>query len=321
MFDSPGVYYFKDPGPNIFDDNWILDHNKIAKLKDYKLVIADFSSEHYGAGGVDHVYHALQQQNINFLLLSHDPQDHFRLPNLAFFPHWYYDSKNNFRTQNHPSFDHFKRQYSIGCQNYNTSRYHRVYNYLAIKNKSWFDSMLFTMHNFPLEKTRADDHVLDSVIAEQWNQIRHSFPRNSVESYQDTRDGFLSGNIDAYVNLVTETTMLPKVFVTEKSWRPIAAAQLFVIIGSPGTISYLRDTGVDVFDDIIDHAHYDNVSDWQQRIHCTHQVLESLLAQDLEKIYQQTQQRRIDNVKKFYAEKFDSHGTLNYITECINTLN
>jgi hypothetical protein len=330
LFDNPGVYYFFDAKINVFDDNWLVDHNKISRLNSYKLVIADFSSEHYGIQGVDHVYHAFEQQRVNFLLLSHDPADHFRLPNMVFFPHWYHWAKNSFETQNLPSFDHFKRQYLVGCQNRNTNRYHRVYNYLTIKNKSWFNSMLFTMYNYPLTKIREDDHTLDADLAEQWNQIRHSFPKFHrldhcgilrAEYESDAHRGMLPGNTDAFINLVTESSMLPKIFVTEKTWRPIAAAQLFVIIGSPGTVSYLRDAGVDVFDDIIDHAHYDNVSDWQKRIHCAHQVLESLVTQDLEKIYQQTHQRRIDNVKKFYAGEFDHHGSLRYIIQCINTLN
>jgi hypothetical protein len=322
MFDSPGVYYLEDIKTNIFDDNWLLDHNKISRLGSYKLVIANFSSEHYGISGLDHVYHAFEQHRINFLLLCHDPADHFRLPNMVFFPHWYYWARDHFKTQTHPSFDHFKRQYPASCQNRNTSRYHRVYNYFTIKNKPWVDSMLYTMHNLPLEKIRDDDYVLDNTMAEQWNQIRHNFPQDpGIASCRDSLNGILPGNIDAYVNLVTETTMIPKIFVTEKTWRPIAAAQLFVMIGNPGTVDYLRDIGVDVFDDIIDHRYYDNNPDWQQRIHGAQQVLEYLLSQDLEKIYQQTHSRRLKNVEKFYAGYFDHHGSLRYILQCINMLN
>jgi hypothetical protein len=321
MFSAPGVLYFSTPLDFIFDQDWNLDHNKIAKLKDYKLVIADFGSEHYGKYGIDHIHEAFEQQGVNFLLLSHDPQDHLRLSNMIFFPHWYHWAKNSFKTQNHPSFDHFKRRYPASCQNFNVRRYHRVYNYLTIKNKTWFDFMLFTMQNMPLEKTRNDDQVLDQTMLDQWDQSRCNFPVEDLVDHQTSVLGILDHNIDAYVNLVTETIMLPKIFVTEKTWRPIAAAQLFIIVGSPGTVGYLRDIGVDVFDDIIDHGYYDNHPDWQQRIHNAQQVLESLLTQDLEKIYQQTHSRRLKNVEKFYAGEFDHHGSLRYITQCINTLN
>ena len=40
----------------------MLDLDKISKLGVHNLVIADFSSEHYGVGGLDNVYQALEQQ-------------------------------------------------------------------------------------------------------------------------------------------------------------------------------------------------------------------------------------------------------------------
>ena len=67
MFNDPGIFYFNRPSDVMFDQDWKLDSNKISKLKDHKLVIADFSSEHYGVDGLDHVYQALEQQGINFL--------------------------------------------------------------------------------------------------------------------------------------------------------------------------------------------------------------------------------------------------------------
>jgi len=321
MFDSPGVYYFEDTKTNVFNDDWLLDHNKISRLSSYKLVIANLSLEHYGIGGIDHVYHAFEQHGVNFLLLSHDPNDHFRLPKLLFYPHWYHRSRNRFKTRNHPSLDSYKRTHLIGCQNRNP-RYHRLYNYLTLRNKSWFDSVFFTMHNQPFQRHRADDADLDDHMIEQWHSVKNNFPvdLDSV-SGEESNSGILTGNTDAYINLVTETVMLPTVAVTEKIWRPIAAAQLFVAIGSQGVVEHLRTSGVDVFDDIIDHHHYDNETDWQKRIHCAHEILEWLMSQDLEKIYQQTHQRRLKNVEKFYSGEFDATRSLDYIQQCINMLN
>ena len=320
MFDSPGVFY--SIGPKIlFDHEWIIDRAKIANLKQHKLCVLDLSSEHYGVDGIDYVYHALDSAKINFLLLSHNPKDHFRLPKLLFYPHWYHWARNSFKTQNHPSFDCYKRAYLIGCQNRNP-RYHRLYNYLILRNKSWFDSVFFTMHNQPFQRYRKDDADLDDHMIEQWHSIKNNFPVDlDFISDRESLLGILIGNMDAYINLVTETVMLPTVAVTEKIWRPIAAAQLFVAIGSQGTVEHLRNSGVDVFDDIIDHSYYDNVTDWQKRIHCAHEILERLITQDLEKIYQQTHQRRLKNVEKFYAGEFDANRSLDYIQQCINMLN
>jgi hypothetical protein len=89
MFDNPEIFYSYIPLDFLFDHNWNFDYNKITKLKDHKLVIADFSSEHYGIHGLDHVYRFLEQQEINFLLLTHDPTEHQKYPRMFFYNHWY----------------------------------------------------------------------------------------------------------------------------------------------------------------------------------------------------------------------------------------
>ena len=63
---------------------------------------------------------------------------------------------------------------------------------------------------------------------------------------------------NSYFNIVTETGHCLKnsiIIITEKSYKPIAMFQPFVIVGSPGIIQLLRDDGYDVFDDIIDHSY------------------------------------------------------------------
>lgn len=49
-------------------------------------------------------------------------------------------------------------------------------------------------------------------------------------------------------------------FLSEKTFKPIVAGQMFVIHGCPGSIVALRKRGYDVFDDFIDHG-YDTTSD------------------------------------------------------------
>jgi hypothetical protein len=88
--------------------------------------------------------------------------------------------------------------------------------------------------------------------------------------------------------------VIPRIFITEKTWKPIAAQQLFLVFGNPGTIHALRQLGVDVFDDIIDHS-YDLEADWKLRLDKIYNSLEKLLCQNLNNIYQLTQSRRQHN--------------------------
>ena len=317
MFNDPGIFYFNRPSDVMFDQDWKLDSNKISKLKDHKLVIADFSSEHYGPpGGLVQWYQHLEQQGINFLMLVHDPSDHQRFNRMLFYPHWYHWARKNFIVSANNSVN---RKYKWSCLNLNP-RPHRIYNYFYTYNKSYFKDACFTFHNsYDADLARPDDVILSDDASYFWESIRNTVPhRNSTISQMADSKCNLPAISDSYVHLVTETTVIPKIFVTEKTWKPIACGQLFLIFGNPGTISYLRKQGVDVFDDIIDHS-YDHAVDWQLRLHQIHQQLERLLVQDLKMIYINTHARRQANIKKFFSGAFDQQYKQSII-QCINTL-
>jgi hypothetical protein len=313
MFDDPGVFYSNDP-KTIFDDQWLLDQNKIHQLKQHNLSILDFSSEHYGANGLDHVYHELESLGVHFLLLSHHPVDHQKFERMFFYPYWYHWARKNFVLGKSSS----TKVYKWSCLNGNP-RNHRIYNYFYSKQQPYFDSAYFTFYNF--NASRYDDVALSDDALNFWNNIRNSLPdRRQIynRSRADSRCD-LPAITDAYIHLVTETTVIPRLFVSEKTWKPIAAEQIFLVFGNPGTIEYLRSQGVDVFDDLIDHR-YDSVDDWQQRLHMIHQQLKQLIDRDLEDIYIATLERRQRNSEKFFSGAFDPQYSQT-IKQCINLLN
>jgi hypothetical protein len=133
-----------------------------------------------------------------------------------------------------------------------------------------------------------------------WNSIRHSLPQRLVSDSID-----LPQLSDSYLHLVTETTVIPGVFITEKTWKPVAAGVPFLIFGNPGTISFLKTLGVDTYDDVIDHAFYDNEPDWRIRLTKIHTVLDNLIDYGAEKIYQQLFVRTQNNQTKFCNGDFD----------------
>jgi hypothetical protein len=110
----------------------------------------------------------------------------------------------------------------------------------------------------------------------------------------------------SYIHITVETLVKDAIFISEKTWKPVGSGQLFCMVGCLGTVSYLRELGVDVFDDIIDHS-YDSDPDWVCRINRMHDSLAQLVRQDLSKVYKQTQQRRQQNQKLFFNGKFGMH--------------
>jgi hypothetical protein len=298
--------------------------NNIAELKKYKLSVIDCSADHYGShDGLLSVHEQLESQKLNFIFLTHHDQDHLVKSNYLFYPHWYYMGRSLFQKVYNNNVISIKKKYKISCLNGNP-RFNRIYNYLLLKKKPYFNEIFFTFHDGPV--FRHDDPVLDDNMVQEWESLKHIFPkRSNLDRTANVRidlDVLNPAYTDSYINLVTETTVIPKLLITEKTWKPVASGQLFVVIGSQGSIDHLRSQGVDTFDDIIDHKYYDNEPNWQIRIQKVHEVLDHLISSDLNAINKITQDRRSENARKFFAGAFYTNYR-NTIEDkiCTNTQN
>jgi len=281
----------------ILDDNWDFSVKKIDKIKKSKFIL-NCSEENYGEDSMLLYHKYLSEINCNFLLLSFNPSDHLVEPNIIFYPNWYFWSMKNF--ENNLIFSD-NRKYKISCLNRNP-RPHRILNFLLLKNKNYFKDILFSFQNPDNQPYRSDDITLSTAFAEEWERIRHTLP-----SFSSNEQINHSAWTDTYINFVTETTVNKELFITEKTWKPIASEQLFLIYGNKGIISHLRDIGVDVFDDIIDHNSYDNISDPEARLLQIHLIIESLLNRDLHEIFINTKTRRKQNRTNFLQGVFGKH--------------
>jgi hypothetical protein len=66
------------------------------------------------------------------------------------------------------------------------------------------------------------------------------------------------------LNEYTDYDGIPNIFPTDKTYKCFYFFHLPIINGGRGTVAYLRDTGFDMFDDIIDHG-YDTIIDEAER--------------------------------------------------------
>lgn len=78
-------------------------------------------------------------------------------------------------------------------------------------------------------------------------------------------------------SLVAETLPMPqhRLFVTEKTFKPIELMHPFVIYGSTGTLNYLHGLGFQTFDHIVDES-YDLELTVEKRLQALGQVLDTL---------------------------------------------
>lgn len=271
-----------------------------------RLPVINFSSEHWGHRyTIDSTYQLLSKYFTKFVVMTHHLDDHLQQPNLVFYPYWNFATKEKFNFVNNINGE--SRTYKASCLN-KLPRFHRIMNFFYLSQKSYAQNCFFrisrTTNPFAF---RADDYEIPKEILTWWNKYSQSLDISIAQPpwyHGHNIDGTLIAFTDAYLNIVTETTVIPRIFVTEKTWKAIATGQFFIIVGNPGTIQHLRKLGIDTYDDIINHDYYDQEQDWILRLEKIHQIIDATVSLDLEKIWKQTVDRRKLNQEKFQNGNF-----------------
>ena len=283
---------------------------QLSELKKYSLVIADFSYErltHFP------LYDVFEQIGINFVMLHCNILNHQIRPNILHYPHHYHRLRVNVSKKIYAP---IIKKYKLSCLN-SSPRWHRVYNYLLLQSHPEIQNFRISMHSQDIELAdRQEKLAKDSMpveLIQQWNAIKNQLPKTGNFKININFDIKDPAYTDSYINLTTETDMSESMIISEKTWKPIASAQLFLIMGYKNIMAHLKELGVDTFDDIVDHNYYDNEPDWQLRIQKIHQIINNLLSQDLESIYKNTEQRRIANAEKFFNGEFGANYQKNLI--------
>lgn len=272
-----------------------------------KFILVNCASEHYGQGNyITNLHSTLDRLGVDFLITSHLPDHHLINPRLVYYPYWYHWSIDFFTRIYLQNLQQDSKKYKISCLNH-LPRPHRLYNYFLLKNKSYFDHCISSMYSDDCTDVakRSDDYAIPQEVVDWW--AKHNFDFKSHKGNGFDNNLVHDAYTNAYINLITETTVIPGLFITEKTWKPIASGQLFLILGNPGSIEYLRNQGVDVFDDIIDHNYYDHEQDFETRLVKLHQVLDQLVELDLETLNINTKARRLTNAERFYAGEFNTN--------------
>jgi hypothetical protein len=300
---------------SVVDGKIKTDAKVLNKLADYSVVVINLARDPWLRGQTDFVYDLLQQAGIkNFFVLTHNPKDHLCYPNVFYFPYYYHlmlDVIDPVDCTN------LLKKYKMSCflgASYN----HRIKLWIELCSKPYVDNSLITICNAP-DVGRTNDFELDNHCILAWDQIKNSLPSHQERMKTNNSRWF---NIDypeyqdSYVNLITETIILPELFFSEKTWKPIATGQLFLTFAPPTSMAYLKNIGVDTFDDIIDHDYYDSEPNPNTRLSKVLDVLDTLMTSNLEQIYQDTTQRRQLNQHKYFNNQFDSQ----YLSLILNSI-
>jgi len=267
-------------------------------------IFLNYSSEWWGKNNTAmlNVCSALESTNYDYWILSHCPDDHLIRPRIVYYPWWHVYSLDHLGEVDIES----KRSKFIGCLNGNP-RPHRISNYFQLKEK--FDCGQIYNTIFKIEPLYQDDIHSNDYEKQKFQNLliesAHEKKYSSDEIIPQWGEAIqLPALDDAYIHLTAETNVSNRIFLSEKTWKPIAAGQLFVHFGNPGSIQHLRELGVDVFDDIINHSQYEHLEDWRQRLDAIHNLLNDVLRFDIESIWQETLPRRLLNKQKYFSKLF-----------------
>ena len=324
LVDPPQVKIYEswDPFPDFFYEDhqgWIVPGiDKIQRLADnYDYIIANCSTEHWGCER-DHPLvarlHDLFTEHFgkDFVCLCHDPDDQLLRPRIMYFPFWAcaIPKPISWRGKDwvtvHPAYVACPiRKYLFSNLNH-AARDFRIANWLWLRQKPYADKCLITMHSDARASHDYDGHfALTAAESLTWQQLKPGLPAVISDGFTARFDLRHPALCDTYLHVVSESTIKDKIFLTEKTWQPIFAGQLFIIWGNPGIISHLRDLEVDVFDDLVNHE-YDLITDHRTRLTYIHQELDRLASMNWPEIYRATVQRRQNNADGFASGMFIS---------------
>ena len=279
----------------------MVDPQQIADLKQYRLLCVNASDEDHGRGHQEIYYQRLKDLDHDFLLLTGDITAHDPSRNIYWHQDSYHWSRWNFKHDNIDIQSPRTRNYS--CVSH-MARPHRILFYLKLKNTNIWSDMLFRIGN-KHPWSRSDDIELTASENFQWLQQSQNFTvHNTQNAFEKVKTIDDEPYVNAYINIVLETTCNSIAHTTEKIWKPIAAGQLFFIYGNQDTIKLLRQQGVDTFDDYIDHDEYDSEPDARRRCDLVIEAAERLAQRDISKIWKDTYQRRLINQDKFWKGNF-----------------
>ena len=221
-----------------------------------------------------------------FLSLSHfEVNYHSHLVEIIY-PSWIFI----FKKQTLPKLNVIPKQWKYSCLNRNPI-WHRLLFYTMIKEKNLLDQFVYTFY----DRCPYNDRIVDSLFysnaakfnffGDYYSKCMKNIPDlplswpNDIPGNNDH-----SLNHDAYINtecnIVTETSVSVS-FTSEKIWKPIAAGQIFHVVGSAHTNKWLQSLGFYTFD-----TGYDSIIDNIQRIKTVADLLNGETMWNQENLFQ-----------------------------------
>jgi hypothetical protein len=163
----------------------------------------------------------------------------------------------------------------------------------------------------PVDSTINKHYDLHTFEQSHWrphNVIEKYFPLCEAESHYSA-DFDIKDYESTEIEIVLETLFDDlRLHLTEKTLRPIAMGQPFILAGTYGSLKYLRDYGFKTFSDCWDES-YDMMSDSLERMNKIIEVMGDIVSMhpdQRDRMLEQAREIAVYNKKHFFSKEFQN---------------
>ena len=157
----------------------------------------------------------------------------------------------------------------------------------------------------PIDEISYHNHVFKNsqFQIENYNLDQHFFLNNT--SADASADYINQDYQQTAIEVILETIFDDQRWhLTEKTLRPIACGQPFILLSTPHSLDYLRSYGFKTFDSVIDES-YDKIKDPLQRMQAVIDLMQRISCSDNKtSIFKQLFQIAKYNQRRFFSTKF-----------------
>lgn len=238
-------------------------------------IIVDTTADPVTKAGFLQRYHWVQDLGINdrIIWVTDDLDLDNIYPNVVAWPRDLACSAYRLQQHYHPEVYPGPRTYFLSCLN-RQFRPHRAYLYWLLAQRRYLDQSLVS------HRAYVDSYTGDSVdLDHSWFQTIPDDIRVGMSQMCLYRESCPGDNrwindhsfvhpaySDSYLNLITESITEPGVYFSEKTFKPLASGQIFLLLGCANSLPHLRNLGLECFDHNLAHHQYDSEQDWICRV-------------------------------------------------------
>jgi len=180
------------------------------------------------------------------------------------------------------------------------------------------ESVIDVQDRFQWQFTEQQQYIKNLIKQGNKKFVLYDFPIGDQYNIYGTTDNDNIGNFEkklvdyyknTFIEIICETTYTEKSFlITEKTQHSVFGCSFPIWISSPGTVKFMREIGLDVFDDIIDHS-YDIVENPIDRLYLAISKNKELLTNpNIKDIWKENTTRFIKNVEFVKKGMYDFYS-------------